>query len=511
MLHESLIHAGLIFGMLVSTSTQAAESCEDLTQQLESGQIIQPRLDVAGNLIGVSLIGTSSLPSQSPQFIANARVAADMEAKAAFSNWLNQEVDSLSASTDIMITGVIVDESGNTEERSIALSSVMDTVLTTSSNTLSQVVRTDECQDHEKKMLIVKLQWKAPVASTSTLTPSSTVTAPNDEARNFLASENSSTPTSVPNMVVLDVEGIGPDLETATNAAIRQGISQVFGETFHAESQFYQDTTSAIVDNADQQVQASIAVSSTASDIFSVTQGVLDSYEYLLQEATSQGIRVIVRLNLPKYESIANNQALRVIVTMPNISVEGQSSGMPVTDIAAVIQQQLKRFFNAQAQFVVLDREFSELRKTELETLVQSGAPARELVRLGNTIGADLMVAVDVNNLSITELHPSTLSPQLIRRELNADIEISVIEVATSSILHTDSMSLHRLRVPQNSTSIQFAELLADRINLSIARHYLDVEDTAHAAETNQPNVEELRSRARARMGETRNQLQDDF
>ena len=89
---------------------------------------------------------------------------------------------------------------------------------------------------------------------------------------------------------------------------------------------------------------------------------------------------------------------------------------------------------NATAKVTVLDRAYTRLADSELASIQSSGNVA-EMAKLGNKVGADLMLVPVVEQFKY-ELDKRQVGQQVIERMVfNVTVSTKVIEVATTNLI----------------------------------------------------------------------------
>jgi curli biogenesis system outer membrane secretion channel CsgG len=135
----------------------------------------------------------------------------------------------------------------------------------------------------------------------------------------------------------------------------------------------------------------------------------------------------------------------------------------------AALQDTVESILNKSRKLTVLDRTFLKDQMTELNTIASGNSPISELARLGNTVGADLMVVSEIISFSQT-LDKTKLGNQTIERtEFNAEISIKVINVATSNILFSQRFPFKRQRIKASNPASSFGKRVGSRLARRVA------------------------------------------
>ena len=301
--------------------------------------------------------------------------------------------------SDLTNTIETTDSDGNTGTAE-EINAMVETMASNSSAVLSGIVVLGECVDVDSKLVMVQAGWKpelSEVAADAKQKIKKSVAKGDADNENISQSTQSST-NSVKNSatqsrkkkvgvshVSIEVEGEGKNLKQATNEAIRSAIAQVRGEKF-ASSQVNTDfTVSAEVSSS---LGGSAGVSAETSTQFEIqsseVSGIVSGYRYKSKTEITSGMKVVIVVEIPQYESSMDKSKNSLVVIEPKIQEYTGENPADAVALAKQIQNNLEISLNESGAFNVLDREYLRQRGTELTMAVAENQSMSELSRLGH-------------------------------------------------------------------------------------------------------------------------------
>jgi len=431
--------------------------------------------------------GTFLAPKRS--LIAEARRKAELRAKRAFSEWMQQDLKSESAYADMMETVERTNQDGMTEGTATEISQSIDMMRTNTSAVLSGIVKLDECLDTEQKFILVEMGWK-PSLSEAAGSAKAKITGEvkrGNTPANSSGGSKQAVVTSVPSsgatpatgivsskkkggisIITVEVEGISTGLKSATNEALRSAVAQVHGEAF-ASRQKSVDLVATIqaTDSSGNSAGVAVEQSASLSETSSVTSGLIESYEYISKSEGANGYRVVLRVNLPKYESTID-PSKNTIIVLPLKVASGVDRGR-VTEVSSLIRDSIESLLGDSNGLAVLDRQNLKAQQKELDYLASGAAPISEMARMGNAAGADFMLVSEIMSLDVV-LDESQLAGKTIRRTtFDAEVSVKVIEVASTNIVYSRVIPFRRLKYKESSSQFDFSNEVAGTIARQVA------------------------------------------
>ena len=143
-----------------SLASSAMASCEQMYQDSDAGIGIHVRLSDKNEVEAIFTIGEGTFLAPKRSLIGKARTAATLDAKRAFSSWLNEAVAGGSVASSLMEQLETTDQTGRTTGTVEELTQIGETMSSATASVLSGLVKLDECVDTDENYVLVELGWK---------------------------------------------------------------------------------------------------------------------------------------------------------------------------------------------------------------------------------------------------------------------------------------------------------------------------------------------------------------
>ena len=182
----------IAISLLSMTSVVFAGDCKEFEAEAEAFEGLVPKFDDNGKVRALLMYGEGTFLVAKRSLINDARRNAELKARRAYAEFLKSGFESDTVAANMVNTKQMTDQDGNTSGTAEELSSTLDTMRQRSNETLSGLVKLDECVDTEGKYVLVQLGWKP---ATSAAAADAKVTMNNDIARGDSATSNSSEST----------------------------------------------------------------------------------------------------------------------------------------------------------------------------------------------------------------------------------------------------------------------------------------------------------------------------
>ncbi len=182
----------IAISLLSMTSLVFAGDCKEFEAEAEAFEGLVPKFDDNGKVRALLMYGEGTFLVAKRSLINDARRNAELKARRAYAEFLKSGFESDTVAANMVNTKQMTDQDGNTSGTAEELSSTLDTLRQRSNETLSGLVKLDECVDTEGKYVLVQLGWKP---ATSAAAADAKVTMNNDIARGDSATSNSSEST----------------------------------------------------------------------------------------------------------------------------------------------------------------------------------------------------------------------------------------------------------------------------------------------------------------------------
>lgn len=170
-------------------SVNLMADCTEFEAEAEAFDGIVPRFDENGKVRAILMYGEGTFLFPKRSLINDARRKAELTARRAYAEFLKSGFESDTIAGSLVETRESTDSDGNSSGSAEELSSTLDMMRQNSQETLSGIVKLDECVSTEGKYVLVQLGWKP---STSAAAADAKQTMNADIARGDEGSQNSS-------------------------------------------------------------------------------------------------------------------------------------------------------------------------------------------------------------------------------------------------------------------------------------------------------------------------------
>lgn len=514
-------------------STAVFASCDDFLNEFETTSLgVSYKKDPeTGRITALMMMGEANFLSPKSSLVRKAKKKALMNAKAEFVRFMKEDFSAADLTADLTNSIENTDQDGNTTGAVEEISSMAEMMSSSAESVISGIVVLGECVDKSEKVAMVLAGWKPELSTaaadakqaSSNPTPSASNSASASEGQAGAASSSSdsggtgsggaSSKKVGITIITVEAEGEGGNLKQATNEAIRSAIAQVLGEKF-ASSQLSTDfTATAEVSNSEGQSAGVAVETSTQYEVqASEVKGILSGYKYITKQELSDGIKVVLQVEIPKYESSIDKTKNTLIVFKPEIKkIDGLTSS-EANEITSEIRNSLENILNESGKLEVLDRAFLNKRNIELGTVAAGNNSMSEMARIGNLAGADFMLVTEFEKLSSEVEEKKVGNNLIVRQKFNGSANFKLIEVATSNIISSGSVPIRRLKFKKDNS----LSLFSDKISISVSRQITrkiggKVNASSGGSGDDTQNVRNAEKRADESMKKLEESVKDDW
>lgn len=517
---------------------QAYASCANFLDDVGSTSLgVSYKKDPeTGKIVALMMMGEANFLTPKSSLVRKAKKKALMNAKAEFVRFMKEDFVAADLVSDLTAEATTTDSNGNTTGQVEEISAMAETMASSSQAVISGIVVLGECVDTEEKVAMVFAGWKpelsaagadarkamkaeagSSAAGTQTAVNSGAATTSNSGSSSSTASSSQSTDRGTTKVgitvITVEAEGEGANLKQATNEAIRSAIAQVLGEKF-ASSQLSTDFTATVEvtgangDTAGAALETSTQLDVTASEV----SGIVSGYSYLSKEEVSTGIKVVLNVEIPKYESSLDKNKNTLIVFRPEIKKADGITASEMDQIADAIRNDLENILNESGKLEVLDRSYLQERNIELGTVAAGNNSMTELARVGNLAGADFMLVMEFEKLG-SKVEEKTVGENVIVRQVfDGSANFKVIEVATSNIVSSGKVPVRRLKFKKDNGVSQFSGKVSDLVSRRIVRKLGgNVSNASLGGGDDSQNVKKAAERAEARLKKLEEEVKNDW
>ena len=274
-------------------------------------------------------------------------------------------------------------------------------------------------------------------------------------------SSNLNTSRSKLTVVSVNVTGVGFNSKDAIKDGLLQAISQVNG------LQMSSQTTSAMAsfETIKNGNETFLSSSSFQEEIKQKTKGVIQSWKIISTGKSQSGkmFQAKIDVNVSKLQLSSELKRMRFVVSPIRISKNINDLSI-AKKFAKTFNSNLRSMLVKSNRFALLDRKNSRELNKEINIIKGSNVRVEELAKLGNKVGADYIIIASLQKLNNRTIKQKLMGETISSKELNTDLAISIIDIATSQIIFSDNMSLS-----QGGGSLsKFAKVISNRLSRKI-------------------------------------------
>ncbi len=254
------------------------------------------------------------------------------------------------------------------------------------------------------------------------------------------------TPANASNVrtVEITVSGSGATYGDAVNDALIEAIAQKSGRSIATQT----DLTSIVSSVSSATRSDAVAAETLARQIQTATKGEVQGYRLLEQSKEGSGL-IVVKLAVQMAEFVKSPQAdrIRIAVSKVRVSTANEALGDQIEAAA-------KSALTDTRKFAVLDRDWEKEYAKEMELLTSGSAAKIESARLGQRLGADLLLVTSVQQIQMGVPSEDT---GLLASVASATCNFSLIEAATGmvKVSKTFNSKINQVQAKQAGRSVE--------------------------------------------------------
>ena len=233
--------------------------------------------------------------------------------------------------------------------------------------------------------------------------------------------------------VELQSQGIGATQRDAILDGVREAVSMVNGMAMAAETSLT-ELTAEVTTEADS---AFLISSDFMEQISTATSGIVEGYEILSsgRDAGTGIVRVDLMVRVARYETSTQLDRLRMALSAMRIDNNIKDRGA-APEFAEDLQDGVIDYLTQTRRFAMIDRQLMAETQVDLNFIASADVPTRELARLGNQVGTDYLVVLELRDLLTTVSERKMATTNRVRRKttLISEVGVRIIDVATSQI-----------------------------------------------------------------------------
>ena len=242
--------------------------------------------------------------------------------------------------------------------------------------------------------------------------------------------------------VELQSQGIGATQRDAVLDGVREAVSMVNGMAMAAETSLT-ELTAEVTTESDS---AFLMSSAFMEQISTATSGIVEGYEILSsgRDAGTGLVTVDLMVRVARYETSTQLDRLRMALSAMRIDNNVKDRGV-APEFAEDLQDGVIDYLTQTRRFAMIDRQLMAESQAELDFVATANVPTRELARLGNQVGTDYLVVLELRDLVTTVSERKMATSNRIRRKtlLTSEVGVRIIDVATSQIKVSGTVDTH--------------------------------------------------------------------
>lgn len=457
----------LVATLLIAATTRVSANCDDYLREAQAVTGAVPRLSDEGRVQAILAYGEATFLANKASQISTARKKAELDAKRHFSSWLNESVSSETTAQSMLEQVEVTNERGETAGVAVELASVIDTMRANTSATIQGMVKLDECVDADKRIVLVTFGWKPGLTEmASNKGELSTTGAPDGVA----AAPQTSSITEPVNCrsgvstIAIEVEGYGVNQNAAINDALRLAVGQVHGERFAASlASVSADLSVQAIDSEGLDRSGSVSTQAQAVAVASQAEGLIESYSFINKKNGPDGsVEVRLQVNLPKFKpSTCEGSKQKIVITLPRI-LEGRQVDRSFAQTREMMHRELESLLDGTNALTVLNRQNIEALDAEAANIQSGKFSITEQAKLGNRVGADLIVVTEISDFTVREVEQNAGSKVIRTTKMRGQAWVRVIDLTTTDTVFS-------VRVPVEAVG-NLQQIDPDYFALSMAR-----------------------------------------
>jgi len=234
-------------------------------------------------------------------------------------------------------------------------------------------------------------------------------------------------------MVTVQSQGLGISQRDAVLDGIREAVSMVNGMAIASQTSLAEMTTEVTTETD----SSFLASSAFMQQISTATSGIVESYN-ILSSASDPGTGLVqVNLSVQVARYTASKQLDRLRMALSGIRIDNDvQDRAAAAEFAEDLQDGVIDYLTQTRRFAMIDRQLMAETQAELNYVATADVPTRELARLGNQVGTDYLVVIELRDLvtTVTERQMSTTNRVRRKTVLASEVGVRIIDVATSQI-----------------------------------------------------------------------------
>jgi len=242
-------------------------------------------------------------------------------------------------------------------------------------------------------------------------------------------------------------EGVGANKEMALRDALSKAVAQVVGTSISTDSKMHTETLNTQVEYSDG-TSAKSSLEYTQSDSAKVkTKGEVKSYKIIKTGHNKDGLSLVkVRAVVAKFIAgpTSNRKRVALFPTKFNRNSYNVFGAKTSTEVGDDVNRAVERYLVQSRKFAVLTRQDLDKVGVELNLISSEATPSFEKAKLGQLLGADVLLLPEIVEASAEVLsHKIKISGESIVSVVGSlDILMRVVDAVTGEIKFSERYSV---------------------------------------------------------------------
>lgn len=234
-------------------------------------------------------------------------------------------------------------------------------------------------------------------------------------------------------IVSVQSQGLGITQRDAVLDGVREAVSMVNGMAIASQTSLAELTTEVTTDTD----SAFLMSSAFMEQVSTATSGIVEGYDILSSSEDANTGLVIVELSVRVARYTASKQLDRLRMALGAMRIDNNvQDRAAAAEFAEDLQDGVIDYLTQTRRFAMIDRQLMADTQAELNFVATANVPTRELARLGNQVGTDYLVVLELRDLFTTVSERKMATTNRVRRKtaLTSEAGVRIIDVATSQI-----------------------------------------------------------------------------
>ena len=234
-------------------------------------------------------------------------------------------------------------------------------------------------------------------------------------------------------IVSVQSQGLGITQRDAVLDGVREAVSMVNGMAIASQTSLAELTTEVTTDTD----SAFLMSSAFMEQVSTATSGIVEGYNILSSSEDANTGLVIVELSVRVARYTASKQLDRLRMALGAMRIDNNvQDRAAAAEFAEDLQDGVIDYLTQTRRFAMIDRQLMADTQAELNFVATANVPTRELARLGNQVGTDYLVVLELRDLFTTVSERKMATTNQVRRKtaLTSEVGVRIIDVATSQI-----------------------------------------------------------------------------